>query len=82
MTLARVIEAIRMAVRGNHDQDKANDMLDKALAALPDQPKSEAELVDIALEGWIGDDFHRAKAQVTRAVRALKAANVLYVKEG
>lgn len=64
------------------NSEAALDMHD-ALAALPDKAKTEAELFDIIHTYFRQQNsvlsFH--KAQTDMIIKALKAANVLYVSE-
>lgn len=86
----KMVEACMDHGYDSPEHDRADDAfmacrrpLDDALATLPDKPMTEAELFDIVHVYFRQQNsvlsFH--EAQTTMVIRALKAANVLYVKE-
>lgn len=78
MTLTSAINAARElldCVDGNYKE--VADNLREQLAALPDNPKSEDEIVKI-----IRDELFDNSGTVYDVVQKLKEANVLYVQEG
>lgn len=91
MTLTKAIEGAREALTNLKKYQKPmnkvgreffkglahqNDLLDNALAALPDKPMTESELVNI-----LKLEFINKTPSPLNIIRALKDANVLYVKE-
>lgn len=89
MTLTKVVEAVREALNEAVDADPngvAWDALTKALAALPDKAMTEEEILKMIAPkivgvGQCGILYETGLDMVRDILRALKAANVLYVSE-
>lgn len=81
MTLTEKIEGAREALNDvatnciSFDSDKVSD----ALAALPDKPMTEEGVIKI-IEPYLSVIYSNAEAK-HGIIRALKAANVLYIAE-
>jgi hypothetical protein len=80
MTLSKAIEAAREAfieIKGRTGRQVILYHADKALAALPEKPMTEDEVI-LLIKASTGTLFdHEAR----NIIHALRAANVLFVKE-
>lgn len=56
-------------------------LFNKALAALPEKPKSRDELIDVIIKAWNEGKNKRNDSRSSNVIAALYNANVLYVDE-